>query len=130
MRYSKGFALAAGLSGAIDLTSISVTAGLAEIAAGSIAMGLGGSTVGKRDAEHYFGERAREAPEIPDKADIEGAESLKCLNPMVCCFLRAAQCFNVRRILPRRSKRRPSPRPLNRRLRQVQPYRRNCHKPG
>ena len=34
-------------------------------------MGLGGSIAGKQDAEHYFSERAREAPEIPDKADIE-----------------------------------------------------------
>lgn len=68
------FALAAGLSGAIDSTSIIVTAGLAEIAAGSIAMGLGGYMAAKSDAEHYLSERAREAAEVRDKADIEAAE--------------------------------------------------------
>jgi VIT1/CCC1 family predicted Fe2+/Mn2+ transporter len=68
------FALAAGLSGAIDSTSIIVTAGLAEIAAGSIAMGLGGYMAAMSDAEHYFSERAREAAEVRDKADIEAAE--------------------------------------------------------
>jgi VIT1/CCC1 family predicted Fe2+/Mn2+ transporter len=68
------FALAAGLSGAIDSTSIIVTAGLAEIAAGSIAMGLGGYMAAKSDAEHYVSERAREAAEVRDKADIEAAE--------------------------------------------------------
>lgn len=68
------FALAAGLSGAIDSTSIIVTAGLAEIAAGSIAMGLGGYMAAKSDAEHYFSERAREAAEVHDKADIEAGE--------------------------------------------------------
>ena len=68
------FALAAGLSGAIDSTGIIVTAGLAEIAAGSIAMGLGGYMAAKSDAEHYFSERAREAVEVRDKADIEAGE--------------------------------------------------------
>jgi vacuolar iron transporter family protein len=68
------FALAAGLSGAIDSTSIIVTAGLAEIAAGSIAMGLGGYMAAKSDAEHYLSEIAREAAEVRDKADIEAAE--------------------------------------------------------
>ena len=68
------FALAAGLSGAIDSTSIIVTAGLAEIAAGSIAMGLGGYMAAKSDAEHYLSERAREAAEVRDKADIEAGE--------------------------------------------------------
>jgi VIT1/CCC1 family predicted Fe2+/Mn2+ transporter len=68
------FALAAGLSGAIDSTSIIVTAGLAEIAAGSIAMGLGGYMAAKSDAEHYLSESAREAEEVRDKADIEAGE--------------------------------------------------------
>jgi vacuolar iron transporter family protein len=68
------FALAAGLSGAIDSTGIIVTAGLAEIAAGSIAMGLGGYMAAKSDLEHYTSERAREAAEVRDKADIEAAE--------------------------------------------------------
>jgi VIT1/CCC1 family predicted Fe2+/Mn2+ transporter len=68
------FALAAGLSGAIDSTSIIVTAGLAEIAAGSIAMGLGGYMAAKSDTEHYLSEIAREEAEVRDKADIEAAE--------------------------------------------------------
>ena len=54
------FALAAGLSGAVASTSIVVTAGLAEIAAGSIAMGLGGYLAAKTDVEHYAIERMRE----------------------------------------------------------------------
>src|SRR5215831_17100551 len=54
------FALAAGLSGAIDSTRVVVTAGLAEIAAGSIAMGLGGYLAARTDAEHYASELARE----------------------------------------------------------------------
>ena len=51
-RLTVPFALAAGLSGAINTTGIIVTAGLAEIAAGSIAMGLGGYMAAKSDAEH------------------------------------------------------------------------------
>src|SRR5438105_850171 len=50
------FALAAGLSGAVVPAGIIVMAGLAEIAAGSIAMGLGGYLAGKSDAEHYDSE--------------------------------------------------------------------------
>jgi vacuolar iron transporter family protein len=68
------FALAAGLSGAIETTSIIVTAGLAEIAAGSIAMGLGGYMAAKSDAEHYDRERAREVAEVREKAEIEASE--------------------------------------------------------
>ena len=68
------FALAAGLSGAINTTSIIVTAGLAEITAGSIAMGLGGYLAAKSDAEHYFSERAREASEVTEMPDIEASE--------------------------------------------------------
>jgi vacuolar iron transporter family protein len=68
------FALAAGLSGAIQTTSIIVTAGLAEIAAGSIAMGLGGYMAAKSDAEHYDSERAREELEVRQKADLEASE--------------------------------------------------------
>jgi vacuolar iron transporter family protein len=60
------FALAAGLTGAIDSTSIIVTAGLAEIAAGSIAMGLGGYMAAKSDAEHYIKEREREKREVAE----------------------------------------------------------------
>src|SRR5437899_9699208 len=60
------FALAAGLTGAISQTHIIVTAGLAEIAAGSIAMGLGGYLAAKSDAEHYFKEREREKREVAE----------------------------------------------------------------
>src|SRR5678816_4411077 len=59
-------ALAAGLTGAIASTHIIVTAGLAEIAAGSIAMGLGGYLAAKSDAEHYAKEREREKREVAE----------------------------------------------------------------
>jgi vacuolar iron transporter family protein len=65
------FALTAGLSGAVDTTGIIVTAGLAEIAAGSMAMGLGGSLAAKSDAEHYQAERQREATEVEEKPAAE-----------------------------------------------------------
>lgn len=68
------FALAAGLSGAVASAHIVVTAGLAEIAAGSIAMGLGGYLAGRSDAEHYASERAREEAEIVSKPEAERAE--------------------------------------------------------
>jgi VIT1/CCC1 family predicted Fe2+/Mn2+ transporter len=68
------FALAAGLSGAISASNIVVTAGLAEIAAGSIAMGLGGYLAAKSDAEHYVSERKREQHEVKIKAEIEAQE--------------------------------------------------------
>jgi len=68
------FALAAGLSGAVDSTRIVITAGLAEIAAGSIAMGLGGYLAARSDAEHYASERVREEREIQEIPDAEAAE--------------------------------------------------------
>src|SRR5690242_4873547 len=68
------FALAAGLSGAVSSNSIIVTAGLAEIAAGSIAMGLGGYLAARGDAEHYAGERMREEREVEEVPERELAE--------------------------------------------------------
>lgn len=68
------FALAAGLTGAISHTGIIVTAGLAEIAAGSIAMGLGGYLAGRSDAEHYASERDREHREVREKPALEARE--------------------------------------------------------
>jgi len=68
------FALAAGLSGAVSSTTIIITAGLAEIAAGSIAMGLGGYLAARSDAEHYASERLREQQEIKEKTEAEKAE--------------------------------------------------------
>jgi VIT1/CCC1 family predicted Fe2+/Mn2+ transporter len=68
------FALPAGLSGAVSSTGIIVTAGLAEIAAGSIAMGLGGYLAARSDAEHYASERAREVTEVQEKPAVEADE--------------------------------------------------------
>ena len=61
------FALAAGLTGAIESTGLIVTAGIAEIAAGSIAMGLGGYLAARSQAEHYAKERHREQTEVREK---------------------------------------------------------------
>lgn len=58
------FALAAGISGAAAGIDIVVTAGVAEIAAGSIAMGLGGYLAGRTQRQHYYAERDREEQEI------------------------------------------------------------------
>ena len=58
------FALAAGLSGAVDSSSIIIVAGIAEIAAGSIAMGLGGYLAGKTEQDHYKSEVKREYDEV------------------------------------------------------------------
>ena len=68
------FALAAGLTGAVEASRLIVIAGLAEIAAGSIAMGLGGYLAARGDAEHYRSERAREEREIAEKTEFERGE--------------------------------------------------------
>ena len=68
------FALAAGISGAIAETYLVVTAGFAEIAAGSIAMGLGGYLVARSDAEHFETEAKREQFEIINQTQIEEQE--------------------------------------------------------
>src|SRR5207249_8801406 len=68
------FALAAGLTGAIAASHIVVVAGLAEIAAGSIAMGLGGYLAARSQAEHYASERRREQSEVREKPAAEMAE--------------------------------------------------------
>ena len=73
------FALAAGLSGAVNSSAIIITAGLAEIAAGSIAMGLGGYLAAKSDAEHYQSERERERKEVALMPREEMAEVEKVL---------------------------------------------------
>lgn len=72
------FALAAGLSGIANSTAIVITGGLAEIAAGSISMGLGGFLAARSDAEHYARERENERLEIdiiPDK-EVEEVEQV------------------------------------------------------
>lgn len=68
------FALAAGLSGAIADSGVVVTAGLAEIAAGAIAMGLGGYLAARTDAEHYESEYRRELLETHEMPAEELAE--------------------------------------------------------
>src|SRR6201996_8773856 len=68
------FALAAGLSGAVNSSRLVVLAGLAEIAAGSIAMGLGGYLAAQGDAEHYVNERLREEREIVERTRDEEEE--------------------------------------------------------
>lgn len=68
------FALAAGLTGAIAQSRLIITAGFAEIAAGSIAMGLGGYLAARGDAEHYVHEKAREEDEITRIPEAEAKE--------------------------------------------------------
>jgi vacuolar iron transporter family protein len=69
------FALAAGLSGAVDSSSIIVIAGIAEIAAGSIAMGLGGYLSGKTEQDHYVNEEKREHYEVENLREREIEET-------------------------------------------------------
>ncbi|MEJ2185378.1 MAG: VIT1/CCC1 transporter family protein [Gemmatimonadota bacterium] len=68
------FALAAGLTGVASSTTLVVTGGLAEIAAGSIAMGLGGYLAARTDAQHYDAERRREVQETLDVPEVEAEE--------------------------------------------------------
>lgn len=71
------FALAAGLSGASTTPRIIVVAGLAEIAAGSIAMGLGGYLAARNDADHYASELRREQREVEEIPDEEAREVME-----------------------------------------------------
>ncbi len=78
------FALAAGISGALDGsttggTTLIVTAGLAEIAAGSIAMGLGGYLAARAERDHYAAERRREEVEIVEKPAHERREIVEIM---------------------------------------------------
>lgn len=68
------FALAAGLSGTVPNTSLVVIAGVAEIAAGSIAMGLGGFLAARTDEEHYASELERERKEVVELPNREREE--------------------------------------------------------
>ncbi|KAE8808822.1 vacuolar iron transporter 1.1 [Hordeum vulgare] len=68
------FALAAGLSGASAPSSLVLTAGLAEVAAGAISMGLGGYLAAQSEADHYKREMKREQEEIIAVPDTEAAE--------------------------------------------------------
>jgi len=69
------FALAAGLSGAVSSTGIIVVAGIAEIAAGSIAMGLGGYLAGRTEQDHYKSELKREYDEVENLRHLEIKET-------------------------------------------------------
>jgi len=68
------FALTAGISGAVNNNHIIITAGIAEICAGAIAMGLGGYLAGKTEEEHYYNELNREYQEIKNLPEIEKQE--------------------------------------------------------
>jgi VIT1/CCC1 family predicted Fe2+/Mn2+ transporter len=68
------FALAAGLSGAVGSNTVVITAGIAEIVAGSIAMGLGGYLAGKTEQEHFQHELDREYDEVEHVPEIEKGE--------------------------------------------------------
>jgi VIT1/CCC1 family predicted Fe2+/Mn2+ transporter len=73
------FALTAGLTGAVTSNMIVITAGLAEIVAGSIAMGMGGYLAGKTDYDHYFAEEKREYDEVKQVPEIEKKEVMDIL---------------------------------------------------
>jgi len=95
------FALAAGLTGAISQTHLIVTAGFAEIAAGSIAMGLGGYLAARGDAEHYAHEQAREEKEI---LVVPEAEAQEVRDIFQTYGLSATECATVVESLRQRPK--------------------------
>ena len=74
------FALAAGLSGAVNSSGIVVTAGIAEIVAGSIAMGLGGFLAGRTESDHYASELKREYDEVERVPEQEKLEVMEVFN--------------------------------------------------
>ena len=95
------FALAAGLTGAISQSRLIVTAGFAEIAAGSIAMGLGGYLAARGDAEHYASEKQRVELEIVTKAEAEAQE---VRDIFMTYGLTPEECFTVVESLRKRPK--------------------------
>lgn len=86
------FALAAGLTGAVAASKIIVTAGLAEIAAGSIAMGLGGFLAARSDAEHWASELKREWDEAGRSPKPRPKRSLRCSAATGSRRRRSRQC--------------------------------------
>lgn len=76
------FALAAGLSGAVSSNGIIITAGIAEIIAGSIAMGLGGYLAGQTEVDHYRAELKREYMEVDEFPEIEKKEVMEIFESM------------------------------------------------
>jgi len=95
------FALAAGLSSAVHSSHVVITAGLAEIAAGAIAMGLGGFLAARGDAEHYDSERKREEREIIDIPEDEKAEVVKVFQDY---GLNSAEAMTIATALSQRPK--------------------------
>lgn len=79
------FALAAGLSGAVSDPTLVVTAGIAEVIAGSIAMGLGGYLSGKTEIEHYESELQREYYEVEAFPEKEKEEVREVFAEMGLC---------------------------------------------
>lgn len=73
------FALAAGLTGVVATSHIIITAGLAEVAAGSIAMGLGGFLAARGDAEHYASKRKREHSEVQAPPTVQAVPEASTL---------------------------------------------------
>lgn len=95
------FALAAGLTGAAQSAGVVVTAGLAEIAAGSIAMGLGGFLAGRNDSQHYQAELKREFEEVERVPEQEKQEIVDLMgdygvSPEDCAPLVSALASNPR----------------------------------
>ncbi|WP_375418090.1 VIT1/CCC1 transporter family protein [uncultured Hymenobacter sp.] len=90
------FALAAGLSRAVHSSSLVITAGLAEIVAGSIAMGLGGYPAGRTKVEHYQAELARERREVQEMPAAERRAVQELLAEM--SFSPATQALAVREL--------------------------------
>src|SRR5277367_3378354 len=95
------FALAAGLSGADTTTRIIVIAGLAEIAAGSIAMGLGGYLAAKNDADHYMSELKREQLEVEEIPDEEAREVLEVFQSYGLTHAEAVPIVDSLRLRPK-----------------------------
>lgn len=78
------FALAAGLAAAVSSTAVIVTAGLAEIVAGAIAMGLGGYLAARTDAEHYAAEQTAKTGRLIISATEKWRKWLKCFVATAC----------------------------------------------
>ena len=95
------FALAAGLSGADTTPRIIVIAGLAEIAAGSIAMGLGGYLAATNDADHYASELRREQREVEEIPDQEAREVLEVFETYGLTHEEAVPIVNSLRLRPK-----------------------------
>ena len=94
------FALAAGLSGAVSATNIIVIAGVAEVAAGSIAMGLGGYLAARSDADHYENELVRERREVEQIPDDEAQEVMAVFHAYGCTEAEALPVVNSLRQRP------------------------------